>query len=138
VAVAADIVVIGNDSALTRTLENLLGNAAKYSPPDTTVRVIAERTRRGIVVSVEDNGPGVAPGDAHRIFEPFFRADTGRGARGAGIGLAGVRQLVDLMGGDVWVETPWEGGSRFCVRLRPAPAENIRPSMPAGFLHSVS
>jgi two-component system sensor histidine kinase KdpD len=138
VAVPDDMIVVGDDDAITRVLENLLGNAAKYAPRDTVVRVIGQRTRRGILVSVEDDGPGVPPEDAKRIFEPFYRAADGRGASGAGIGLAGVRQLVTLMGGDVWVEAPPNGGSRFCFTLEAASCSTPRISRtePVAFLHS--
>jgi len=124
VAVPDDMIVMGDDDAITRVLENLLGNAAKYAPRDTVVRVIGERTRRGILVSVEDDGPGVPP--------------ENRGASGAGIGLAGVRQLVTLMGGDVWVEAPRNGGSRFCFTLEAAPGSTPRigRTEPVAFLHS--
>jgi signal transduction histidine kinase len=138
VSVPDDIVVVGDERALARVVENLLGNAAKYSPPGTAVHVSAERLGEPrVIVSVDDDGPGVSPDDAERIFDRFYRAaDTGRGQKGAGIGLAGVRQLVCLMGGRVWVETPAEGGSRFRVSLEAAPVATMRRPEPAGFLHS--
>jgi two-component system sensor histidine kinase KdpD len=137
VSVPDDIAVVADDCSLTRVLENLLSNAARYSPPDTVVRVLADRTRRAVTISVEDNGPGVAPEDAGRIFEPFYRAAAaGRGTNGAGIGLAGVRQLVHLMDGKVWVETPSGGGSAFRVRLPAVPSAGVRRLAPVAFLHS--
>ncbi|SRR5581483_2962182 len=142
VVVPDETVVLGDEDAITRVVENLLGNAAKYAPPNTTVRVLAQQMRSCLLLSVEDAGPGVAPEDGNRIFEPFYRAAAARGTAGAGIGLCGVRQLVSLMGGQVWVEAPADGGSRFCVSLQPASApapargDEIRRHEPVAFLHS--
>jgi signal transduction histidine kinase len=114
--------------AIRQVLLNLLDNAVKYGPAGGTVRVtLACRDGRARLV-VRDEGAGVAPKDAARIWEPFQRAvgpDTSTG--GTGIGLAIVRQLVELHGGTTRVEAAGPG-ARFVVELpdawqdRPAPA----------------
>lgn len=114
--------------AIRQVLLNLLDNAVKYGPPGGTVRVTLACHDGRARLAVADEGTGVAPKDAARIWEPFQRAvgpDTPTG--GTGIGLAIVRQLVNLHGGTSRVESA-DPGARFVVELpdawqeRPAPA----------------
>lgn len=118
----ADLVVRGDADRLHQVLVNLVANALRHGPPDAPVHVGAERDGRGVVLRVEDAGPGVALDQAEQVFERFHRSDAGRApsAGGSGLGLAITRWIVDLHGGDVAVERPGEPGGRFVVRL---PAE---------------
>jgi signal transduction histidine kinase len=73
------------------------------------------------VITVEDDGPGIAPGDLERVFERFYRADRGPNRQmGSGLGLAIVSELAAAMDGSVRAESPLsnDGGSRFVVTLR--------------------
>ena len=80
-------------------MRNLLENAGKYAPPDTTVSVLLD----GKTVRVLDQGPGVSASDLPRLFEPFYRGDRGRrtGATGYGLGLMIIKQIIELHGGTV-------------------------------------
>lgn len=102
---------------LTRVLRHLLDNAARHAT--TSVEVGLTRDGEGVRISVDDDGPGVAPADRQRIFERFGRLDAARArdAGGAGLGLAVVARLVGAAGGRVWVEDAPSGGARFCVVL---------------------
>jgi two-component system, OmpR family, sensor histidine kinase MtrB len=107
---------------IVRVLANLLGNAQKYAGGATAVGV--ERGDEGdVLITVEDEGPGVEPGDRQRIFERFSRAASAAGQRGSsdgvGLGLALVREHINLHGGAVWVEARPDGrpGARFVVEL---------------------
>ncbi len=111
--------------AVAEVVYTLLDNAAKYSPPGTTVRVSAEREARGAVsLSVEDEGEGVPKHLRERVFDKFFRAmrDGDAAARGAptgtGMGLAIARGLVEAHGGRIRIEDGREGrGCRVVVTL---------------------
>ncbi len=120
---------------LQQVLLNLLDNAVKYGPDNQTVTVelsgqaqagANDATSRGdderIVLSVSDQGPGVPEADRLRVWERFWRGRSTNGVTGTGIGLALVKEVVVLHGGDIRVEDAPGGGARFIVRLpRAAP-----------------
>ncbi len=107
---------------LRRVVANLLSNAVKYSPPGAPicVRMGREPGEGGglAVLAIEDRGIGIPAADLPHIFEPFHRAAnaTGRVA-GTGLGLAGAKQIVELHGGTLTVESVEGEGSTFTVRL---------------------
>jgi two-component system phosphate regulon sensor histidine kinase PhoR len=108
-----------DERALQLLLFNLLDNAVKYAPDSEEVYVRVRGERRGLVLEVEDQGPGIDPEDARRIFERFYRGRTARssGARGSGIGLALVKHIARAHGGDVTVHPAPRRGSVFRVTL---------------------
>jgi PAS domain S-box-containing protein len=108
----------GDETAIEQVIRNLLSNAAKYSPDGTTVTLWLEGDEHGVNVRVLDEGRGLTPDEADRLFELFFRsADATRTAPGAGIGLFVVRRLVEAMGGRAWASPRPEGGSEFGFTL---------------------
>jgi K+-sensing histidine kinase KdpD len=110
--------VLGEETYVEQVVRNLLSNAAKYSPPGTSVRIVLASAETEVVVRVLDEGMGIAPGDEERLFELFYRAvGASRQAAGAGIGLFVARQLVEAMGGRVWASRRPEGGSEFGFAL---------------------
>ncbi|WP_198320738.1 hybrid sensor histidine kinase/response regulator [Azohydromonas aeria] len=111
--------VDGDSTRLQQVLGNLLDNAAKYTPPGGEVTLRLDRQGAEAVVAVIDNGVGIEPGDQAQVFELFTQVQRGgAGSGGLGIGLAVVRQLVELHGGSVRVHSEGAGrGSRFTVRL---------------------
>jgi two-component system sensor histidine kinase KdpD len=101
-----------------RILVNLVDNAFQHAPGNTPIEISAAREGQHVVIRVRDRGPGVAPGERERIFEPFYRPpDTSPGARGAGLGLAIARQLAEAQGGLVEYRPRPGGGSEFALRL---------------------
>ncbi|RAK64300.1 ATP-binding protein [Phenylobacterium kunshanense] len=125
--------VMADAVRLRQILFNLVGNALKFTDSG-SVDVIVHATRRGpgearVRLSVRDTGPGIAEEQVPRLFDRFSQADRSDERRhgGAGLGLAIVRQLVELMDGRVWVETELGTGSTFHVELpldlASAPAE---------------
>jgi PAS domain S-box-containing protein len=102
-----------------QVLTNLVDNAVKYSPDGGTVRL--EITPDGPVLrfAVSDEGLGVPPSEHRRIFEKFYRLDPDltRGVGGTGLGLYISRELLERMGGRIWVESSGSGGSRFVAEL---------------------
>lgn len=114
--------VVGEPAALERALTNLLDNAAKWSPPGGTVRVHLDRG----VVTVDDEGPGIAESDLPHVFDRFYRSEESRGMPGSGLGLSIVRQVTDRHSGLVAAGRSPTGGARLTLRLpgahTPAPS----------------
>ena len=104
--------------ALEQILVNLLDNAVKFTPAGGRVTLLGDGLGPTVMVSVVDTGPGIEPQHQARIFERFYRADSGRSRElgGTGLGLAIVKHLAQAMGGEVGVESN-QGGSRFWVKL---------------------
>lgn len=113
-----DLRAVADRRALEQILVNLLDNAVKYTPPGGRVTVLADGGAQSVVLSVIDTGPGIEPRLQQRVFERFYRADTGRAraAGGTGLGLSIVKHLAQAQGGQVGVESG-QGGSRFWLRL---------------------
>ncbi|MBK1838382.1 HAMP domain-containing histidine kinase [Azospirillum sp. YIM B02556] len=109
--------------ALESVLSNLLDNARRHAGPDARVVVALRSDGGGAVLTVSDDGPGVSPANAERIFTPFFT--TTRKTGGTGLGLAIIRGLVAAHGGSVTL-MPSDRGCVFEVRLPSAPAR-LRP-----------
>jgi signal transduction histidine kinase len=113
-----DVLVQGDPERLRRVVANLLDNAIKYTSNEgrITVSLYTEAGRANL--EVEDDGIGIEPPDLPHVFDRFFRADRARARdKGAGLGLAIVRTIVEQHGGDVTVESQPGKGSRFTVRL---------------------
>ena len=102
---------------IERVLVNLLDNALKFSPPETTVRLRVERRGAELLLHVADEGPGVA--DREIVFEPFHSEG---GARGAGLGLAIARGFAEANGARVWAEDEPLLGGHFVLALPVAAA----------------
>jgi two-component system sensor histidine kinase KdpD len=107
---------------IQQVLVNLLDNAAKFSPPGTTIDISVEQTEGDLVVRVADRGPGLPPGHESQIFEKFFRGD-GQARSGSGIGLAICRAIVTLHGGKIRAGNRKEGGAVFEFTLPIHPLE---------------
>lgn len=106
------VIVHANSWALESVITNLIENAVRAEPPGGTVLV---RVLPGATIEVIDHGEGVVPEDREAIFEPFWRKNNA--TRGAGLGLAITRELVDKHGGRIWVEETPGGGATFKVSL---------------------
>jgi len=115
-------VVAGLPERLGRAIDNLLDNAAKYSPPGTDVEV----TLRGGELAVRDHGPGIPEDDRPHVFDRFYRGATARGRPGSGLGLAIVRQVAETHGGAIAVYEGAGGGSRFVLTLPVLDASDAR------------
>ena len=110
-------VEIQGDAALLRRLvRNLLENAARHGSPPVCISV--ERHEEAVRIVVSDRGPGIAPSERERVFEPFYRpAGHGESSGGWGLGLSLVRQIAKGHGGRVFCDAAPGGGARFVVDL---------------------
>lgn len=103
-----------DSKAISEVVYNLLDNAAKYSPVNSTIEISIRRDSAKILFSVEDEGSRIAETEREKVFQKFYRAD--RTAKGFGMGLAIVRAIIEAHNGKIWIE---EGriGSRFIFAL---------------------
>jgi two-component system sensor histidine kinase KdpD len=104
-------------SLIERVLVNLLDNALKYTPPDAKILIGAKAVGNSMYCFVEDNGPGLPPGDPERFFEPFVRGQTESAISGVGLGLALCRSIIAAHGGTIRAEAIRPSGARFEVRI---------------------
>ena len=109
---------------------NLLENAAKYTPAGTAITLRAALESGEFLVSVEDEGPGLPPGDPEQLFAKFKRGSSEGSIGGVGLGLAICRAIVHLHGGRIWAERRPEGGTafRFTLPLEEAPQVPAEPA----------
>jgi two-component system sensor histidine kinase BaeS len=120
VGAVAPASVRGDRVRAAQVLDNLVGNALRYTPPGGHVTLALARDGGVAVLSVADDGPGLTAEQAARVFERFYRADPSRSrdAGGSGLGLAISRSLVEAMGGSIAVASAGIGrGTTFTVRL---------------------
>ena len=111
---------IGDDQRLSQVITNLLGNAIKFTPEGGTIRldskiISTENDAYRVQISVEDTGIGITDEQKKRLFRSFEQAevDTTRKFGGTGLGLAISKRIVDMMGGEIWVESEPGKGSKF-------------------------
>jgi signal transduction histidine kinase len=104
---------------IQQVLRNLLDNAVKYSPETSVVVVRGEIGGGEAILSVSDQGVGIAPADLNRLFEKFFRVKAGLGRHvvGSGLGLPIARTIVESHGGRIWAESQVGRGSTFYFTL---------------------
>lgn len=110
-------------AAIERVFSNLLSNAVKYSPAGSEIRVSGWKDGRRVLVSVADAGIGMDADDLPKLFEPYFRARSATGIAGTGIGLNIVKEIVELHGGSISVQSVLGQGTTFTVEL---PFEEIK------------
>ena len=121
----ASVVVPVDTAKVERIVENLLGNTAKHTPPDATVWIRVERAEGGVLLCVEDDGPGVPLDLREQIFEPFLQGTSPSShSPGVGVGLTLVARFAQVHGGKAWVQERQGGGASFRVFL---PADPVVP-----------
>jgi signal transduction histidine kinase len=133
VDVDTDLRTVADAGLLERIVENLLSNAAKYTPPGSRVLVTAhEAGADDVVVAVSDDGPGIPESEVARVGERFFRGGDlhTRTTRGTGLGLAVVSEILELHGSRLEVESRVGAGSRFSFRLAKGPHTGLGAVLP--------
>lgn len=119
IEVVGTVVIAVEASKVERIIENLVANAVRHTPPGTPIDIVLTQVEDGVVVRVDDRGPGVPAALKEAIFAPFHQGETAANSPspGTGIGLALVQKFAELHGGHAWIEDREGGGARFCVHL---------------------
>ncbi len=120
IASDVELVVDGDPVALRRALANLLANAIRIAPPDTAIWVRAGKIENWVWMGVQDQGPGIAPGDQQRVFRRLWRGDQSQNFKRdgrSGLGLAIVAQIAETHDGTVRLESELGQGSTFAIWL---------------------
>ena len=108
-------IVKADPGRIAQVLRNLLDNAVKYSPQGGMIVVRGQVRESEVVISVADQGVGIAPQDLNRLFEKYFRVESGLGRHvvGSGLGLPIAQAIVESHGGHIWAESEYGKGSTF-------------------------
>ena len=119
ILVKQPIYVMGDSDRLYRSIANLIHNAIKYTPAGGVVTIRLESSERNAIITIQDNGIGIAEADLPHIFDRFYRvqADRSRNTGGTGLGLAIVQAIVQAHHGSIRVDSQLDLGSRFIVSL---------------------
>ncbi|MFL2130574.1 MAG: cell wall metabolism sensor histidine kinase WalK [Ruoffia tabacinasalis] len=114
-----DIYVDVDQDRMTQVIDNILNNAVKYSPDGGTITVKIEDNHRSVIVRITDEGLGISKQDAEKLFDRFYRVDKARSREqgGSGLGLAISKEVIELHGGSIWVDSVEGEGSTFIFEL---------------------
>ena len=115
-----ELLMVRADSKLiVQVLVNLIGNALKYTPPGSTIRLSAKKTENMAVISVADDGPGITPEEKDKVFDMFYVGNNAAsaGRKSLGLGLALCKTIVNTHGGEIWVEDNNPHGAVFSFTL---------------------
>jgi signal transduction histidine kinase len=110
--------VRGNPIRLRQMVDNLIGNAIKYTQEGGEISIAVEVQKDQDILRITDNGPGIPASDQPHIFEKFYRAgNVPKGVGGSGLGLAIVKSIIDNHQGRIWVDSLLGRGTTFTVVL---------------------
>jgi len=113
-----DVRIRSDAELLSLVWNNLFSNAVKFTPENGTISVSLKTDGDLVVVSVRDTGCGIKPEVGQHIFEKFYQGDTSHATQGNGLGLALVKRVVDILGGEISVQSVYGQGSTFTVKFR--------------------
>ncbi len=112
-----DVYIVSDPELLSLVWNNLFSNAMKFTQNGGRVQVSLKREESHVMLSVTDNGCGISPEVGRHIFEKFYQGDTSHATKGNGLGLALVKRVIDIVGGDISVQSEVGQGSTFTVRI---------------------
>ncbi|MCL2867382.1 MAG: response regulator, partial [Clostridia bacterium] len=132
-------ILIGDDQRLAQVITNLLSNAVKFTPEEGTIRldsrlVSMEDDNCCLQISVEDTGIGITDEQKARLFRKFEQAESGTSRKfgGTGLGLSISKRIVELMGGEMWIESEFGKGSKFIFTIMLKRGEDEKTLLPEG------
>lgn len=113
-----DVRIRSDAELLSLVWNNLFSNAVKFTPENGTIGVSLKTEGELVIVSVSDTGCGIKPEVGQHIFEKFYQGDTSHATQGNGLGLALVKRVVDILNGEIGVQSVYGQGSTFTVKFR--------------------
>jgi len=116
--IADDIRIRSDPELLSLVWNNLISNAVKFTPDGGTIGLSLKADETHVTVSVRDTGCGMTPETGKHIFEKFYQGDTSHATQGNGLGLALVKRVVDILNGEIGVQSVYGQGSTFTVKFR--------------------
>lgn len=112
-----DVTITSDLSYLELVWNNLISNAVKFTESGGTIGISLKKNGEKVIISVSDTGCGISPETGKHIFEKFYQGDTSHSMAGNGLGLALVKKVIDILGGDIAVESELGKGSVFTVSI---------------------
>ncbi len=110
------VMVRGEGEYLGQVFQNLLENSIKFAPDRGVIRVLVRDHGEMVHIGVQDNGPGIPRSEQQRIFERFYRVKKDKNkVKGTGLGLAICRNIISVLGGEIWAESPVSGQDHGCI-----------------------
>jgi signal transduction histidine kinase len=109
---------LGNEPMMRHVWDNLISNAIKFSPQGGTVKLRLTKRLRKLIITIEDQGPGLSEEAQEHIFDKFYQGDSSHKQEGNGLGLALVKRILTIEKGQITAENIPDGGCRFTVTLR--------------------
>lgn len=113
-----DVIICQDAQLLSLVWNNLFSNAVKFCKRGGKIEVKVRKAGEDIFVTISDDGCGISPEVGRHIFEKFYQGDTSHATQGNGLGLALVKRVIDIVGGDISVQSALGEGTTFCVRLK--------------------
>ena len=113
-----DVRIQSDPELLSLVWNNLISNAVKFTPEGGTVGLSLKAEDGSVIVQVRDTGCGMKPETGMHIFEKFYQGDTSRATQGNGLGLALVKRVIDILNGEIGVQSVYGEGSTFTVKLK--------------------
>ena len=113
-----DVRIQSDPELLSLVWNNLISNAVKFTPDGGTIGLSLKTEGSSVIVQVRDTGCGIKPEVGQHIFEKFYQGDTSHATQGNGLGLALVKRVMDILGGEIGVQSVYGEGSTFTVKLK--------------------
>ena len=116
--IADDVRIKSDPELLSLVWNNLISNAVKFTPDGGTIGVSLKTVENAVIVQVRDTGCGMKPEVGQHIFEKFYQGDTSHATQGNGLGLALVKRVMDILNGEIGVQSVYGEGSTFTVKFK--------------------